>query len=148
MQMLSQRLAKASSLALQGNSIAFKQMRDSHSQFATNLDRLMNGGELAGTSVPPSPDNVQPPLQALAKAWSATDKDSVQMLDMENYLVKLGQDVTDIIEKNSQMLFLAEQVAALQTAKRRKRWRNRRCQPDGDVDAADRQERQCVVGWR
>ena len=113
MQMLSQRLAKASSLALQGNSIAFKQMRDSHSQFATNLDRLMNGGELAGTSVPPSPENVQPPLQALAKAWSATDKDSVQMLDMENYLVKLGQDVTDIIEKNSQMLYLAEQVAAL-----------------------------------
>ena len=113
MQMLSQRLAKASSLALQGNSIAFKQMRDSHSQFATNLDRLMNGGELAGTSVPPSPDNVQPQLQALAKAWSATDKDSAQMLDMENYLVKLGQDVTDIVEKNSQMLFLAEQVAAL-----------------------------------
>lgn len=113
MQMLSQRLAKASSLALQGNSIAFKQMRDSHSQFATNLDRLTNGGELSGATVPPSPENVQPQLQALTKAWSATDKDSVQMLDMENYLVKLGQDVADIIEKNSQMLYLAEQVAAL-----------------------------------
>ena len=113
MQMLSQRLAKASSLALQGNSIAFKQMRDSHSQFATNLDRLTNGGELAGATVPPSPDSVQPQLQALTKAWGATDKDSVQMLDMENYLVKLGQDVSDIIEKNSQMLYLAEQVAAL-----------------------------------
>ena len=113
MQMLSQRLAKASSLALQGNSIAFKQMRDSHSQFATNLDRLTNGGELAGATVPPSPDSVQPQLQTLTKAWGATDKDSVQMLDMENYLVKLGQDVSDIIEKNSQMLYLAEQVAAL-----------------------------------
>ena len=113
MQMLSQRLAKASSLALQGNSIAFKQMRDSHSQFATNLDWLTNGGELAGATVPPSPDSVQPQLQALTKAWGATDKDSVQMLDMENYLVKLGQDVSDIIEKNSQMLYLAEQVAAL-----------------------------------
>lgn len=113
MQMLSQRLAKASSLALQGNSIAFKQMRDSHSQFAANLDRLTNGGELAGTTVPPSPGGVQPQLQSLTKAWSATDKDSVQMLDMENYLVKLGQDVSDIIEKNSQMLYLAEQVATL-----------------------------------
>ena len=113
MQMLSQRLAKASSLALQGNSIAFKQMRDSHSQFATNLDWLTNGGELAVATVPPSPDSVQPQLQALTKAWGATDKDSVQMLDMENYLVKLGQDVSDIIEKNSQMLYLAEQVAAL-----------------------------------
>ena len=113
MQMLSQRLAKASSLALQGNSIAFKQMRDSHSQFATNLDWLTNGGEFAGATVQPSPDSVQPQLQALTKAWGATDKDSVQMLDMENYLVKLGQDVSDIIEKNSQMLYLAEQVAAL-----------------------------------
>jgi len=88
-------------------------MRDSHSQFATNLDRLTNGGELAGATVPSSPESVQPQLQALIKAWSATDKDSVQMLDMENYLVKLGQDVSDIIEKNSQMLYLAEQVAAL-----------------------------------
>ena len=113
MQMLSQRLAKASSLALQGNSIAFRQMRDSHSQFAANLERLTNGGDLAGVTVPPSPESVQPQLQELIKAWVATDKDSVQMLDMENYLVKLGQDVSEIIEKNSQMLYLAEQVAAL-----------------------------------
>ncbi len=113
MRMLSQRLAKASSLALQGNTSAFKQLRDSHSQFVTNLERLTKGGELAGTTVPPSPDDVQPQLQALTKTWSATDKDAVQLLDMETNLVALSKDVASITNKNPEMLELSEQVAAL-----------------------------------
>ena len=100
MRMLSQRLAKASGLALQGNTSAFKQLRDSHSQFVTNLERLTKGGELAGTTVPPSPDDVQPQLQALTKTWSATDKDAVQLLDMETNLVALSKDVASITNKN------------------------------------------------
>ena len=59
MRMLSQRLAKASSLAVQGNTTAFKQLRDSHNQFVRNLELLNNGGELAGTVVPPSPSRVR-----------------------------------------------------------------------------------------
>ena len=113
MRMLSQRLAKASGLALQGNTSAFKQLRDSHSQFVTNLERLTKGGELAGTTVPPSPDDVQPQLQALTETWSATDKDAVQLLDMETNLVALSKDVASITNKNPEMLELSEQVAAL-----------------------------------
>ncbi len=113
MRMLSQRLAKASSLALQGSTTAFKQLRESHGQFLTNLERLNKGGELIGTTVPPSPDNVQPQLQALTKTWSATDADAVQLLDMETNLVGLSKDVTLITEKNPEMLELSEQVAAL-----------------------------------
>ena len=113
MRMLSQRLAKASGLALQGNTSAFKQLRDSHSQFVTNLERLTKGGELAGTTVPPSPDDVHPQLQALTKTWSATDKDAVQLLDMETNLVALSKDVASITNKNPEMLELSEQVAAL-----------------------------------
>ncbi len=113
MRMLSQRLAKASSLALQGNTTAFKQLRESHGQFLTNLERLTKGGELAGTTVPPSPDSVQPQLQALTKTWSATDADAVQLLDMETNLVGLSKDVTSITDKNPEMLELSEQVAAL-----------------------------------
>lgn len=113
MRMLSQRLAKASSLALQGNTAAFKQLRDSHNQFETNLERLTKGGELAGTTVPPSPDDVQPQLQALTKTWSETNKDAVQLLDMETNLVALSKDVASITDKNPEMLALSEQVAAL-----------------------------------
>jgi len=113
MRMLSQRLAKASSLALQGDSAAFKQLRDSHSQFATNLERLTSGGELANTVVPASPSGVQPQLQTLTKTWSTTDKDAVQMLEMEKNLVALNKDVSAISDKNPQLLELSEQVAAL-----------------------------------
>jgi twitching motility protein PilJ len=113
MRMLSQRLAKASSLALQGNPVAFKQLKDSRENFATKLERLSKGGEINDTAVPPSPDNVQPQLQALTQEWEKTDKNSIQLLEMEKNLISLGKDVRTINEKNPQLLELSEQVAAL-----------------------------------
>jgi twitching motility protein PilJ len=43
MRMLSQRLAKASSLALLGDPAAFRQLRESRDSFAGNIERLSNG---------------------------------------------------------------------------------------------------------
>jgi len=113
MRMLSQRLAKASSLALQGNPAAFKQLKDSRDSFSTRLERLTKGGEFDNVAVPPSPDNVQPELQALTQEWEKTDKNAIQLLDMEANLISLGKDVSTINEKNPQLLELSEQVAAL-----------------------------------
>ncbi len=113
MRMLSQRLAKATSLAQQGNVLAFRQLRDSHTAFLANLNLLSNGGELAGTVVPPSPARVRPQLERLKAIWTITDEDAVQLLDMESNLVSLRKDVTVITETNSHLLELAEQVATL-----------------------------------
>ena len=113
MQMLSQRLAKASSLALQGNMEAFSQLRDSHRRFSEDIKALTDGGKLVNTTVPPSPDSTRAELQGLAALWSETEKDTVQMMDMENYLVGLNKDVLSIIEYNPRMLDLTEQVAAI-----------------------------------
>ncbi len=113
MRMLSQRLAKASSLALLGDSVAFKQLRESRDSFASNLERLTNGGELAGTRVPPSPDGVQPQLQALTQIWEKTDKNASRLLEMEKNLISLGKEVASINDKNPQLLELSEQIAAL-----------------------------------
>ena len=113
MQMLSQRLAKASSLALQGNMEAFSQLRDSHRRFSEDIKALTEGGKLVNTTVPPSPDSTRAELQGLAALWSETEKDTVQMMDMENYLVGLNKDVLSIIEYNPRMLDLTEQVAAI-----------------------------------
>ena len=44
MRMLSQRLAKASSLALQGNPVAFAQLKESRDTFSLLLERLGAGG--------------------------------------------------------------------------------------------------------
>ena len=115
MQMLSQRLAKASSLALQGNMEAFSQLRDSHRRFSEDIKALTEGGKLVSTTVPPSPDSTRAELQGLAALWSETEKDTVQMMDMENYLVGLNKDVLSVIEYNPRMLDLTEQVAAIKT---------------------------------
>ncbi len=113
MRMLSQRLAKSSSMAMQGNSEAFTQLTESYFRFSKNLKGLVNGGELAGTTVPPSPDDVQPELQALTKVWVKTDKDANQIVQMGYYLLALKGHVFTITDQNDQLLDLAEQVGVL-----------------------------------
>lgn len=113
MRMLSQRLAKASSLALQGNPVAFKQLKDSRDKFSQLLDHAANGGDLNDVEVPPSPGSVQPQLEELTKEWDKTAKNAEKLLEMEKNLISLGQDVATINNKNPQLLELSEQVAAL-----------------------------------
>ena len=113
MRMLSQRLAKASSLAMQGNSDAFAQLSESYFRFSNNLKRLINGGELAGAVVPPSPNEVQPQLQALSNAWLKTEKDASQIVNFGYYMLSLKYDVLTINDQNDQLLDLAEQASAL-----------------------------------
>lgn len=112
LRMLSQRLAKASSLALQGDPFAFMLLRDSHSKFSFNLDRLKNGGELGGISVPPSPESVAPQLNNLASNWEVTDRNTTQLLGLEKKMVVFGMRTFAIAENNALLLDLAEQLAA------------------------------------
>jgi len=113
MRMLSQRLAKASTLALQGSPAAFKQLHESRDRFSLLLEQVTNGGEINGVPVPPSSAGVAEPLKALADEWGKTDKYAAQLLDMEKNLIALGKDVATINNKNPQLLEQAEQVAAL-----------------------------------
>ncbi|MGE5471678.1 MAG: methyl-accepting chemotaxis protein [Bacteroidota bacterium] len=113
MRMLSQRLAKASSLALLGNPVAFTQLKESRDTFAQLLDRLTSGGEVSGVNVPPSPDAVSAQLAALSERWAATDKDAVTVISQEKTLVELGKNVATIDTRNAVMLELTEQLAAL-----------------------------------
>lgn len=113
MRMLSQRLAKASTLALQGNPVAFTQLKDSRETFSRLLERLTTGGEIVGTSVPASPTAVQTQLESLTKVWAETDKDAITVIGQENNLIALGKSVAIIDTENPVVLELAEQVAAL-----------------------------------
>ncbi len=113
MRMLSQRLAKSAQFSLQGVSGAFEELRESRDAFASLLERLIQGGEIEGISVPPSPDRVQPALQTLSKEWEKTANNATLLLDQEKNLVALGTAVTQINARNPQLLELSEQVAAL-----------------------------------
>lgn len=113
MRMLSQRLGKASSLAIQGNPVAFVQLRESRDTFSQILERLAQGGEVAGTDVPPSPAGIRPQLDELSKLWENTEKDAATVIAQEKNLISLGKDVATIDAKNSILLDLTDQVAAL-----------------------------------
>ncbi len=113
MRMLSQRLAKASSLALQGNPVAFAQLKESRATFADLMSKLTDGGDLGQVSVAASPAAVQPQLNALNERWVQTEKDAALVIAQEKNLVELGRNVATIDDKNADMLELAEQLAAV-----------------------------------
>ncbi len=113
MRMLSQRLAKASSLALQGNAVAFAQLRDSRETFSKLLTQLADGGEVGAVSIPPSPDSVRPQIEALTSLWMTNDKNAETVIGQEKNLVELGKNVATIDNNNAAMLELTEQVATL-----------------------------------
>ena len=113
MRMLSQRLAKASTSALQGNPLAFVQLKESRQTFSLLLERLAAGGEVSGVQVPASPATVAPQLDALTQLWVATDKDAMTVIAQEKNLVALGKNVAAIDNKNAAILELAEQFAGL-----------------------------------
>ncbi len=112
LRMLSQRLAKASSLALQGDPFAFMLLRDSHGKFAFNMDRLKNGGELFGLTVPPSPERARAQLGNLETNWEVTDRNTTQLLGLEKKMVIFGMRTFSIGENNALLLDLTEQLAA------------------------------------
>ena len=114
MRMLSQRLAKASSLAAQGNAIAFSQLKDSQQGFGELIERLQNGGVVANVNVPRSPDDVKKEyLDPLVLLWEQTNKNADTLLGQESSLVDLSKNTATIESKNSTLLELSEQVAAL-----------------------------------
>ncbi|MDR0378442.1 MAG: methyl-accepting chemotaxis protein [Candidatus Accumulibacter sp.] len=91
LRMLSQRIAKVSSLALRGDPIAFMTLRDAHRQFSSHLNHLRDGGELDDVSVPPSPRYVEPQLENLIVTWQYASRNIVRLLEAEAQMVIFGK---------------------------------------------------------
>lgn len=107
LRMLTQRVAKASSLALQGDENAFRQLRQSRDAFNTHLQGLLNG---KGTT-PPVPAEVQESLKKLNGEWNKNQENVGLVLDHENALISLGKAVRTVNSKDPVLLELAEQIA-------------------------------------
>src|SRR5687767_15716990 len=71
--MLSQRLAKAAQQASEGNREAFKQLRESRDEFAAAMNLLVSGGQVAGTTLPPTAGEARPALEALNAEWKKSE---------------------------------------------------------------------------
>ncbi|GIK87393.1 MAG: protein PilJ [Betaproteobacteria bacterium] len=112
MQMLSQRLARGSALAAQGQGAAFAAVRDSRARFAANLDALLNGGDVRGKSL----DVVQDPgvveqLGRIRDRWTKVDAAAGRLVDNEQSLTTLAKGLDGINQGNNTILELSQQAA-------------------------------------
>ena len=111
--MLSQRLAKAAQQASQGNLEAFKQLRDSRDEFASQMKLLLSGGESAGVSLPATSGEARPVLEQLDKEWQKNEKAAALVIQEEKNLIGLGNAVRLMNDRNPALQELADEVSAL-----------------------------------
>jgi twitching motility protein PilJ len=116
MQMLSQRLARGTALASQGQASAFAAVKDSRERFGADLDALLTGGTVRGVSLDLSQDEtVLKHLEAIKTRWARVDKATGQVLDNERSLTSLAKALDGLNAGNNAVLELA-QLAAQQIA--------------------------------
>ncbi|TMH55040.1 MAG: methyl-accepting chemotaxis protein, partial [Betaproteobacteria bacterium] len=113
MQMLSQRLARGTSLAVQGNVQAFESVRDSRDRFRTDLDALTKGGTIKGVSIDVSgAEPLQAQLGEITGRWDRVEKNATAVLDNQQSLVSLSKGLDGINQGNTALLELAQQAAS------------------------------------
>jgi len=116
LQMLSQRYSKTAQQAVLGNKAAFKQLDESRQAFGDGLTALIDGG----AGVPSSPGAMQGELGELKKRWEVSRKDIQALVTQQNTLIALGLALSEINQRNTELLDLAEQVISLLPADSKK----------------------------
>ncbi len=113
MQMLSQRLARGSALAAQGQASGFAAVKDSRDRFKTDLDALMTGGNSRGVSLDVPNDLAITQLLGEVKArWERVDRAASDLVQNESSLTSLAKGLEALNVGNNVLLDLSQQAAA------------------------------------
>src|SRR5213593_576265 len=113
MQMLSQRLARGTSLAVQGNAAAFEGVRDSRDRFRADLDALAKGGTVKDLAIDASTtDEIQMLLTGLSSRWERVEKNATAIVDNQAALLSLSKGLEGINQGNNALLELAQQASS------------------------------------
>jgi len=112
MQMLSQRLARGTALAAQGQAAAFPGLKESREKFKSDLEALQNGGTVKGVSLDgPSDDTITKMLQDIKTRWDRVDVNAGRVLENQQSLTTLAKGLDNINQGNNAILELAQQAA-------------------------------------
>ncbi|BCL77137.1 protein PilJ [Jeongeupia sp. HS-3] len=115
MQMLSQRIARASTQAVQGNAEAFTVLDEAYKKFGDNLDTLKNSGAFFGLFGVGQSDL----LDHIGKIWSASyapnpSHPSVEtILKQKSALISVGKSVSGINTNDAKLLELTQQFTSM-----------------------------------
>ena len=112
MQMLSQRLASGSTLALQGRPVAFDAVKDTRERFKTDLDALQRGGTIKGVTLDVvQDDELHLLLQGVKARWDRVDTSVEQLLDNQQRLIDLAKGAAMVTQGSKQLVDLAQRAA-------------------------------------
>ena len=113
MQMLSQRLARGSALASQGQATAFASVKDSRERFRADLDALLKGGQTRGVTLDTASDESTVKLITDVKnRWERVDAAAGRLLDNQASLTSLAKGLETLNTGNNALLDLAQQASA------------------------------------
>ncbi len=111
MQMLSQRIARGSALAAQGQAAAFPAVRDSRERFKNNLTAVLEGGTVRGVNLDvPQDPRVVDLLNTIKGRWDKVDASAERLQNNEQALTTLAKGLEGINQGNSAILELAQQA--------------------------------------
>ncbi|MEO8303594.1 MAG: methyl-accepting chemotaxis protein [Betaproteobacteria bacterium] len=97
MQMLSQRLARGTALASQGQAAAFTAIKDSRERFKSDLDALARGGTVKGVNLDVvQDDSLNAILQDINARWDRVDANTERLLDNRQNLTELAKGIATI----------------------------------------------------
>src|SRR6185436_550441 len=111
MQMLSQRLARGTALASQGQAAAFSAIKDSRERFKMDLDALQRGGTIKGVSVDVTDDDTLfGILKEIKTRWDRVDANTERLLDNRQNLTDLAKGIGTITQTVNRIVELAQQI--------------------------------------
>ena len=111
MQMLSQRLARGTAFAAQGQASAFASLKDSRDRFKADLEVLANGGPAKGVNLDAAGDEaVVKLLQETKTRWDRVDASTSHVLENQEPLTALAKGLGTINRGNNALLELSQQV--------------------------------------
>ncbi len=112
MQMLSQRLARGTALAAQGQAGAFAAVKDSRDRFAADFDAIANGGTVKGVNLDvPQDQAISKILQDVKTRWARVNANAERVLDNQQALTSLAKGLDSINQGNNGILELSQQAA-------------------------------------
>jgi twitching motility protein PilJ len=112
MQMLSQRLARGSALAAQGQAAGFPAVRNSRDRFKADFEALVAGGNVKGVNIDAERDpSIVTLLDAVKARWERVDAAAGRLATNEQSLTSLAKGIEAINQGNNGLLELAQQAA-------------------------------------
>lgn len=112
-QVLSQQMAKSATEAAEGTLTAFFELGDARAEIAHAMTSLREGD--AARSLPPLPDSIREPLDALDATWQRMDRNAQTIIEREALIMDMSKASAEFIDVLPQIQRLTDEAVRILT---------------------------------